>query len=161
MSISKRFISAVLSVSMLIPFVSCNKEDGTESAPTGDTGEYVAGNPDYKNTYYSTRMVTIPMRTGCVRAFAYGDKVNLIAEDYTYDESTQTSHFGYTMYTCNYDGEIESECELAVDDFFNLNSVCALDSDRFVAVGEGYDYVIFDMQGNITKSAEKTYDPDF
>ncbi|SCW40147.1 hypothetical protein SAMN02910456_00919 [Ruminococcaceae bacterium YRB3002] len=55
MSISKRFISVVLSVSLLIPLVSCNKDDGTESAPTGDSEEYIAGNPDYKNTYYSTR----------------------------------------------------------------------------------------------------------
>jgi len=160
MSVTKRITSLLLTVCFVFLSVSCNKDVSEETEPGSDTDVYVAGNPDYADTYYSTRMVTIPMRTGCVRAFAYGDKVNLIAEDYTYDESTQTSHFGYTMYTCNYDGEIESECELAVDDFFNINSVCALDSDRFVAVGEGYDYVIFDMQGNITKSAEKTYDPD-
>lgn len=161
MSISKRFISAVLSVSLLIPLVSCNNEDGTESVPTGDSEEYIAGNPDYKNTYYSTRMVTIPKHTNCIRAFASGDKVNIIAQDYSYDESTQTVHFEYTMYTCNYDGQIEDECELKVDDSFCFYSVCALDCDSFIAVGEGYDYVIFDMQGNITKSAEKTYDSEF
>ncbi len=151
----------VLSVSLFIPLVSCKIDDGTETATTGSAGEYVAGNPDYKHTYYSTRMVTIPKRTSWVRAFESGDKVKLIAVDCTYDESTQTDHFGYTLYTCDFDGQIESDCTLSVEDSFDIYSVCALGSDAFVAVGAGYDYVIFDMQGNIIKSAEKTYDTDY
>ena len=59
-----------------------------------------------------------------------------------------------TLYVCNYDGEILSSCELEDGGKNFIKDCCAVSADRFVTVGDDYDYRIFGFDGKIIKSSD-------
>ena len=150
----KKLISLMLVLCLAVPVASCNKEDDGVNQPENERGGYTAGNPDYEDTYYSSKVISIPQQSYFVHGFAAGDKACFILERSEYDDSTNSQTMIYSLFVYDYDGNKISECSLDDSDHFYICDACALDDDCFVVAGTSLDYRIYDLDGHVIKEAD-------
>ncbi|SCW31847.1 ABC-type glycerol-3-phosphate transport system, substrate-binding protein [Ruminococcaceae bacterium YRB3002] len=147
-----KVLSVAVVLAMLFTLASCSKEN-TDGTDTQDNREFTAGNTDYENTYYSTKMITLPVRSIGVSSFAIGDKAYFVTTgSWEYNEKAGKETSLNTLFVCDYDGQIEEQHELIVPDDFYVRDLCPLDDDSFITVSEGGRYVVFDFDGNVVKT---------
>ena len=103
-----KILSAILAASMAMSLMACNSKDDEPGSEPGS----VPGVSDPENTYYSSKLVSIPRRTDTLYAFAKegGDEDTVCLISLKTDGEC-CSVDSYRMYICNYDGEILSECD--------------------------------------------------
>jgi len=152
MSISKRIIALLLTVCFVSLSVSCNKDDSDETVSVSDTYDFTAGNTDYETTYYTTRMITLPCQSLFTHVFYNGTDVCVITN--TRSGVGDDVQYEMRLFVCDIEGNVISDCLLDNSPFVFFDDVCDLDGERFVAVGKGADYVIYDYNGQIVKEAE-------
>ena len=142
----RKLLAGLLLFGLLLPAVSCTEET-KETEPS--SGDFVAGNPDWENTYYSTRMIALPKHSYCVYGFGNDNGPSFITTD-RYMNDAGTVEYEYTLFNCDYEGNTLSTFSLEDSSDFEMTDVCSLDNERFIVVGSGeQEYRIYDYSGNI------------
>lgn len=157
---SRKLLSIFLVFAMIMPLASCTKTDSSSVTDASGTSESITDEPsappeedDANKTYYSSKLITLPTHTDIVYAFARGDNPCFISLASNEDENNERT-VKNTLYVCNYDGDILSSCELEDGGKNYIKDCCAVSADRFVTVGDDYDYRIFGFDGKIIKSSD-------
>jgi len=148
-----KVLALVIALSMVMSVASCKKDDEEQQGGPGG-GEGPSASADYKNTYYSAKLVTLPRHTDEIYTFAAEDKAGIIGRSYA-ETTGNCSDWSavYRLYLCNYEGQIEKESQLAVPSDFNFEAACGIGDGKLAATGGGYDYIIFDYDGNVIQEA--------
>lgn len=147
-----KILSAILAASMAMSLMACNSKDDDE--PGSEPGS-VPGVSDPENTYYSSKLVSIPRRTDTLYAFAKegGDEDTVCLISLKTDGECCNVD-SYRMYLCNYDGEILSECEPEIPKEYFVYQACDIDGSKFVVTGTGADFMIIDYDGHVLKESD-------
>ena len=147
----RKLLAGVLLFGLLLPAVSCTEET-KETEPS--SGDFVAGNPDWENTYYSTKLISIPRTLVFVFGFSNDNGPSFIGYDINVDDSGNY-HCEYILYNCDYDGNVLSEYPLEDSSELEMSTCCSLDNNRFIVVGTSdYEYRIYDYEGKVIREEE-------
>ena len=76
-----KVLTLVIALSMVMSVASCKKDDEEQQGGPGG-GEGPSASADYKNTYYSAKLVTLPRHTDEIYTFAAEDKAGIIGRSY-------------------------------------------------------------------------------
>ena len=150
----KKIIAFFLSLSIILSASACSKE--TEESTNIPSGAFSAGNPDHETTYYSTKMITLPQHADFIKSFVNDTGPVFIAEIGTINVEENRTYCQYTLYQCDYEGQILSHSELQDSELYYISDLCVLDNDRFVTVGRGSDCRIYSNDGRLLKECEDT-----
>ena len=148
-----KIMSALLAASMAVSLMACSDKDADDER--GTTPGSAPGVSDPENTYYSSKLISIPKQTDTLYAFAREnseeDQVCLLTLK---NDGECCSVDSYHIYICNYDGEIVSDCEPDIPKEYFIYQACDIDGSKFVLTGTGADFMIFDYDGHLVKESD-------
>lgn len=150
----KKSIALFLSFCVVLTAAACSKEP--EESTNIPSNEFTAGNPDHETTYYSTKMITLPQHADFILSFVNETGPVFIADKSTINTEENRTYCEYTLYQCDYEGQVLSDTELQDSELYYIEDLCALDNERFVTVGKGSDFRIYSNDGSIIREGEDT-----
>ena len=146
MTTFKKIIALSLTLIVILFSAACSKE--AEESNNTPSDEFTAGNPDHETTYYSTKMITLPQHATFIFSFVNDTGPVFIADKNTINVEENRTYCQYTLYQCDYEGQVLSDTELQDSELYYIEDLCALDNDLIQAAGQSRIYSSDRLIGN-------------